>query len=94
MFRPIHWSPTCCGKQTISLYGFTNVSETYSSAEKDDYSESDKRDFSDENVETQNYLPNPDASDSESDIDDFKDEKQYIEKFRGSLTMPHGKDSL
>ena len=39
-------------------------------------------------------MSNPGTSDSESDIDEFKDVKQYIEKFRGSLIIPHGKDSL
>ena len=56
-------------------YGFTNVSQTYSSTEEDVYSESDMRDFLDENVDARNYWPNLEASDSESDVDDFKDVK-------------------
>ena len=75
-------------------YGFTNVSRTHSSAEENVYSESDIRDSFNENVEAQYYLPNPEASDSESDNYDFKDMKQYIEKFRKSLIKPHGKESL
>ena len=75
-------------------YGFTNVSRTHSSAEENVYSESVIRDSFNENVEAQYYLPNPEASDSESDNYDFKDMKQYIEKFRKSLIKPHGKESL
>ena len=75
-------------------YGFTNVSRTHSSAEENVYSESVIRDSFNENVEAQYYLPNPEASDSESDNYDFKDMKKCIEKFRESLIKPHGKDSL
>lgn len=75
-------------------YGFTNVSRTHSSAEEKVYSESDIRDSFNENVEAQYYLPNPEASDWESDNYDFKDMKQYIEKSRKSLIKPHGKESL
>ena len=53
-------------------YGFTTVSQTYSSTEEDVYSESDMRGFLDENVNPRNYWPNLEASDSESDVDDFK----------------------
>ena len=69
-------------------YGFTTVSQTYSSTEEDVYSESDMRDFLDENVDARNYWPNLEASDSESDIDDFKDVKLYIEKVKESLIIP------
>lgn len=75
-------------------YGFTNVSQTYSTAEEDAYSESDIRNLLDEKVKAKNYSPNPEASDSESDNDDFKDVKQYIEKFRESSIVSHGIDSL
>ena len=75
-------------------YGFTNVSRTHSSAEENVYSESDIRDSFNENVEAQYYLPNPEASDWESDNYDFKDMKQCIEKSRKSLIKPHGKESL
>ena len=78
----------------LDYYGFTNVSRTHSSAEENVYSESDIRVSFNENVEAQYYLPNPEASDSESDNYDFKDMKQYIEKFRKSLIKPHGKESL
>ena len=57
-------------------YGFTNVSRTHSSAEENVYSESDIRVSFNENVEAQYYLPNPEASDSESDNYDFKNMKQ------------------
>ena len=46
------------------------------------------RDFLDENVDARNYWPNLEASDSESDIDDFKDVKLYIEKVKESLIIP------
>ena len=46
------------------------------------------RDFLDENVDPRNYWPNLEASDSESDIDDFKDVKLYIEKVKESLIIP------
>ena len=69
-------------------YGFTNVSQTYSSTEEDVYSESDMRDSVDENVDARSYWPNLEASDSESDIDDFKDVKLYIEKVKESLIIP------
>ena len=36
-------------------YGFTNVSQTYSSTEEDVYSESDMRDSVDENVDVRSY---------------------------------------
>lgn len=75
-------------------YGFTNVSRTHSSTEENVYSESDIRVSFNENVEAQYYLPNPEASDSESDNYDFKNMKQYIEKSRKSLIKPHGKESL
>ena len=52
------------------------------------YSESDMRDFLDENVDARNYWPNFEASDSESDLDDFKDVKLYIEKVKKSLIIP------
>ena len=52
--------------------GFRTVSQTCSSTEEDVYSESDMRDFLDENVDARNYWPNLEASDSESDVDDFK----------------------
>ena len=76
------------------VHGFANVSRTYSSAEENAYSESDIKDFLDENFEAQNHLPDPEASVSESDIDDFKDVKQYIVKFREFPIFLHGKDSL
>ena len=69
-------------------YGFTNVSQTYSSTEEDVHSESDMRDSVDENVDARSYWPNLEASDSESDIDDFKDVKLYIEKVKESLIIP------
>ena len=56
-------------------YGFRTVSQTCSITEEDVYSESDVRDFLDENVDARNYWPNLEASDSESDVDDFKDVK-------------------
>ena len=71
-----------------NYYGFTNVSQTYSSTEEDVYSESDMRDSVDENVDVRSYWPNLEASDSESDIDDFKDVKLYIEKVKESLIIP------
>ena len=46
------------------------------------------RDFLDENVDARNYWPNLEASDSESDIDDFKDVKLYIGKVKESLIIP------
>ena len=46
------------------------------------------RDFLDKNVDARNYWPNLEASDSESDIDDFKDVKLYIEKVKESLIIP------
>ena len=52
-----------------------HVSQTYSGTEEDLYSESNMRDFLDENVDARNYWPNLEASDSESDVDDFKDVK-------------------
>ena len=55
--------------------GFRTVSQTCSSTEEDVYSESDMRDFLDENVDARNYWPNLEASDSESDVNDFKDVK-------------------
>ena len=68
-------------------YEFTNVSQTYSSTEEV-YTESDMRDSVDENVEVRSYWPNLEASDSESDIDDFKDVKLYIEKVKEPLIIP------
>ena len=56
-------------------YGCRTVSQTCCSTEKYVYSESDMRDFLDENVDARNYWPNLEASDSESDVDDFKDVK-------------------
>ena len=67
-------------------YGFTNVSQTYSSTEEDVYSESGMRDSVDENVDVQSYWPNLEASDLE-DVDDFKDVKLYIEKIKESLII-------
>ena len=56
-------------------YGCRTVSQTCSSAEEYVYSESHMRDFLDENVDARNYWPNLEASDSELDVDDFKDVK-------------------
>ena len=69
-------------------YGFTNVSQMYSSTEEDVYSESDTRDSVDKNVDARSYWPNLEASNSGSDIDDFKDVKLYIEKVKESLIIP------
>lgn len=75
-------------------YGYTNPSRTHSSAAENAYSDSEIKDFLDENVKAQNYLPNPDASDSVSDVDDFRDVKKYIIRFRESLIIHTGKGSL
>ena len=89
----VNWDSLIDGAPVVDnnlsdYYEFTNVSETYSSTGEDVYSESDMRDSVDENVNARSYWLNLEASDSESDIDDFKDVKLDIEKVKESLIIP------
>ena len=77
----------------LTITSFVNFSRPAESAEEDNFSESDVKQFNNENNEAQSYWLNSDEEVSHNE-DNFANSKEKCKYLNKTLKIPHGEENF